>query len=315
MEKSVLDFLVVGAQKAGTTALWEFLRQHPQVALPDGKEAPFFNREEYYPLGFSTFLADYFSGVSASKRWGTVSPQYMSNDEVTRRVHAALPDARIIAILRHPVKRALSHYKMAIRRGHDTRALEEAFSAVLDPSVAARARDLPADAPSERECYLAWSEYGRILNLYRRLYGRDQILILFFEDLVRDAGALMDRILQFIGLEEGFRPPNLGEVVFAGATEYRLPGLKGLIKSAGGRLVWEFLPRRLRTRLSFAFERFNTQRGAPAGEGKSPKLPALLHERCLAHFAEDVALLERDFGVSVPWPEYSNKPATLAGVS
>lgn len=305
-----LDFLVVGAQKSGTTALWEYLRGHPRIFLPASKEAPFFNNDSYYGEGYRSFAKDYFAKAEKSSLWGVVSPQYMSNREITKRVALTLPSARIVAVLRDPVSRAISHFKMARRRGQETRSIDQAFMDGLAVERLHEARDLPASPGSESRCYLAWGEYGRILGHYLDEYGADRILILFFEDLVKKPGDSVDRLMSFLGLPTGYRPENLGEQIFAGTTESRFPGIKeGFHRSVLGRM-WKHLPRETRARLSFTFERINS---APLKEyEREAATPSDSTIGALGEFfLPDVALLEKSFGVSAPWPRFGELRARL----
>ena len=75
--KNTLDFIVIGAQKAGTTSLFEYLRGHPELSLPPDKEAPFFSSEEARRRGFEDYMRKAFAFADPSSKWGTVTPQYM----------------------------------------------------------------------------------------------------------------------------------------------------------------------------------------------------------------------------------------------
>lgn len=117
-----LHFLVIGAQKAGTTTLHTILRMHGQLWLPPDKEVPFFSDTGAWP-DFQSFLADAYRGAPANRLWGAVSPQYMrggkgiSTRDVASRVATAVPDVKLIAVLRDPIERAMSEWRMASRRG------------------------------------------------------------------------------------------------------------------------------------------------------------------------------------------------------
>jgi Sulfotransferase family len=127
-----LDFLVIGAQRSGTTSLWRHLASHPQVHIPPSKEAPFFSHDRPFARGLAWYLGEFFADADPRRRWGTVSPHYMMGSpdadvpEVARRIHATVPQARLIAILRDPIERAQSHHRMVVHRGRETRGFEEA---------------------------------------------------------------------------------------------------------------------------------------------------------------------------------------------
>jgi len=122
-EKDILDFIIIGAQKAGTTSLFEHLRRHPEISLPVGKEVPYFSHDRVYARGWTDYmrkLARHDAFADPGRKWGTVTPQYMlggvyrspgdvargNGDErtVPLRIKECLPSVRLIAILRDPVE-------------------------------------------------------------------------------------------------------------------------------------------------------------------------------------------------------------------
>ena len=100
-----LDFIVIGTPKSGTTTLFNWIREHPELFLPDGKELPFFS-EDLFENGLDWYLEHHFQNADAGLLWGKVTPQYMGGigdvmpQEIARRIHQSLPDARSQA-LRH----------------------------------------------------------------------------------------------------------------------------------------------------------------------------------------------------------------------
>src|SRR5215216_7751234 len=128
------DFLVLGAQKAGTTALYAYLRRHPQIAGPSWKEVSFFDRhyargESWYRGNFpsrpATWLARRRAG--AEPIVGEASPGYLFHPHAPQRVATLLPNVRLIALLRDPVDRALSHYHHELALGRESLSFEEAI--------------------------------------------------------------------------------------------------------------------------------------------------------------------------------------------
>src|SRR5712691_8988709 len=108
---AALDFVVIGAQKGGTTTLFEHLRGHPELCLPADKEAPFFNRPELYSHGVEHLFSTYFpQPLPTDRLLGTVTPQYMCIAGCAQRLAVAFPECRLVVILRDPVERAYSHY-------------------------------------------------------------------------------------------------------------------------------------------------------------------------------------------------------------
>ncbi|MBS0124930.1 sulfotransferase family protein [Thetidibacter halocola] len=290
------DFLVVGAQKGGTTSLFVLLSKHPQLFLPGRKELQFFSSPMLYPKGLEWYSQEFFSTCPKDRLAGEVSPQYMYSTEIARRVHDALPDARIIAILRDPIDRAWSHYQMTCRRQQETRAPEAAMAAALATD------ETDTDAP-ETARYLQFSDYERVLSEYLRLYGRDRLLILFQEDLDKRPEAVMRQVCAFLGIDEVI-PENVNVRVHQSG-EVRFKLLSRLVKgdNIARRVLRAFVPRKLRPTIVFWTEMFNIR---PV---KKDGVPDSLRHDFGAFARRQAAFLEREFGLVPPWPSASDADA------
>lgn len=106
------NFLIVGAQKCGTTSLHEYLYQHPQIYLPEGKETKFFAEDARYSKGITYYEDVCFSTYSGESAVGEVDPDYMYFEQALERIaeHLDLRTTKLIFVLRNPVDRAFSHY-------------------------------------------------------------------------------------------------------------------------------------------------------------------------------------------------------------
>jgi hypothetical protein len=231
--KNTLDFIVIGAQKAGTTSLFEYLKRNPELSLPVDKEAPYFSHDDVYARGWDNYMKRTFAFADPAQKWGTVTPQYMVGgvygamitpglegdgyDErtVPLRIRERLPDVRLIAVLRDPVERARSHHRMALMNGFERRSFDEAIEDLLNPEALERSRR----HPDLNTGYVAWGEYGRILAEYFDIFSREQILVLFTDELARTPERFLGRVHEFLGVKPDFIPDNLG-------TRYRVGGVK-----------------------------------------------------------------------------------------
>lgn len=293
------DFLVIGAQKSGTTSLFLMLSKHPQLFLPSRKEVQFFSSSMLYPKGLDWYAEKFFAACPSDRLAGEVSPQYMYSTEIAQRVHKDLPGAKIIAILREPIDRAWSHYQMTRRREQEIRSPEEAFAAALATD------EMDTSAP-ENDRYFQFGDYERVLSEYLRLYGRDNILILFQEDLGRHPEAVMRQICGFLGINEAI-PKNI-EIRAHQSGDVRFKALSRLTKNDNlpRRIIRSFVPRRLRSTLAFWIEILNIR---PARQ--KIEMPDTLR-RDFGHFARrQAAFIEREFGLTPPWPtatEASSSP-------
>jgi Sulfotransferase domain len=222
-----LEFLVIGAQKAGTTTLWQLLRDHPQLWLPETKEAPFFSHDEVYARGWDAYLTRLEAPANGDLLRGTVTPHYMhgwqqvSTDMVASRIASCLPDVKLIALLRDPVERARSQHAMASARGRERRGIDQAISELLHPEALRRARRTPDDTNS----YVVQGEYGRILGEYLTRFPRTALHLEYSDSLARTPIETVKRILRFLAVSLDYEPPAPFRRSFAGGHRPRVPDL------------------------------------------------------------------------------------------
>jgi hypothetical protein len=204
-------FLILGAGKAGTTALYHYLRQHPDVYMSPKKETNFFAFEgetprfrgpgdDYRVNRSITTLADYqrqFDGVTTEKAIGEASPRYLVHENAPARIRHHIPDAKLIAVLRDPVERAYSAYVMYRREGLET--------------CATFAEALAAAEQRIREGW-GWGSYLRVgfyhqqLTRYLDLFDAEQLRIYLYEDFLSRPLEITRQIFGFIGVDESFAP-------------------------------------------------------------------------------------------------------------
>jgi hypothetical protein len=268
------NFVVIGAAKAGTTALYWYLAEHPGVFMSPVKETNFFaynlgddGRLLYGDPNLHRFpvktLAEYealFAGAGGRAAVGEASPLYLESPQAPGRIRALLPDARIICSLRHPVDRAYSDYVMYVRRR----------GRPFDP-----ARELTADAawarPDSR--WMAIGRYAEPLRRYYEAFPRQQIHTLLFDDIQRSAVDATQAVYRFIGVDPSFVPdletphatggvPNSRLLERAFSKAARSPVLRRLIPTEAANWIRRFrastmrhvpLPRPLRQELSTHF--------------------------------------------------------------
>ena len=202
MKERKLDFVVIGAQKAGTTCLYYYLRQHPELYLPFAKEAPFFDRDTRYQKGWQWCTDTFFTHARPHQLWGTVTPSYLGDKRVPGRLYEHNPECKIVVLLRDPVERALSHYRMSVRRGVENRS----FTTVLDEKLAQASLSHDRDLTGENQSFNAYryvvlGEYPRLLNAYYHTFPRDKILVLFSSELYRRPRETLIRLFSFLEVD------------------------------------------------------------------------------------------------------------------
>ena len=309
-----LDFLGIGAQKAGTTSLHEYMRTHPQLYLPEAKEQPFFTDDDGYAEGWETFSAVAFHGAPRGRRYGKITPHYLAGpvawhqatptgepaSAVTaRRIAQHFPDVRLVVMLRDPVERAISSYWQAVVLGDEPRPLNAALEAELAPDALAAARAHPTDGHQ----HIVAGEYGRALADYLRCFRRDQLFVGSTSMLGREPMTLLGELWRFLGVDDSHVPPNLGVRYQERGIGRRIPLLAALprvVKGAPGLShAWNALPDGMRAaaRARFRVLAHRLDQRAPAAERPMEERPepAVL-ERLRTHYASDTALLERLVG-------------------
>jgi len=195
------DFLILGAQKAGTTALYAYLRWHPDVTGPSFKEVSFFDR--HYAQGERWYRAHL--PLRRRALVGEASPSYLFHPQAPERVARLLPEARLIALLRNPVERAFSHYQHEVAFGREPLSFEEAIDRE-DERMRGELEHMLRD-PSYfshawwNYTYVARGRYAEQLERWFAAFPREQLLVLLADELAADTPGTYRRVLDFLGAE------------------------------------------------------------------------------------------------------------------
>ena len=205
------SFLVLGAPKCGTSSLCHYLAQHPQVYLAPEKEPRFFDAE--YERGLDYYWSRYFPGWSGQAVAGEGRTYLLLLPFVPARIRESLPGARLIAILRNPVDRAYSHWWHRYTARNETLDFEPAIERNLE-QIAAGVDFAGDDGPrvwreglvhetamaSTYRLYLDCGLYARQLRRYFETFPREQLQVVYTDDLVSDAEAVVRELWGFIGV-------------------------------------------------------------------------------------------------------------------
>jgi hypothetical protein len=182
------NFLIVGAASAGTTSLYEYLRQHPQVFMARPKELNFFSRDERWAWG-TDWYEGRFRGSEDARAIGEASPSYAGVFDRARaldRIATTLPDVRLIFLARHPIARARSTYVRRVANGQEHRPIAEAMGA--------------------DDLYVGDSAYAATVQALLRVFDRDRLLVLRSDRLRHDRSHTLDRVHDYLGLERWINP-------------------------------------------------------------------------------------------------------------
>jgi len=193
-------FLILGAQKAGTTALYAYLRWHPRITGPAWKEVSYFDR--HYRRG-TRWYRGHFPLRAADRLVGEASPGYLFHPLAPERVRATVPDAKLIAVLRDPVDRALSHYQHEVALGREPLSFEEAVDAEPERTRGEEERLVREPGYFSHAwwdyTYLARGRYAEQLERWFAVFPREQLLVLPSEELAGEPDETYAKILEFLG--------------------------------------------------------------------------------------------------------------------
>jgi Sulfotransferase domain len=205
------DFLIVGAQRSGTTNLYDLLVRHPSIGAASHKEVHFFDYhygrgERWYRGNFPDPEGDSPDGLVC----GEATPTYIGYESAPARIRELVPDAKLIVLLREPVVRAVSHYHHFCRLGNEERSFEEAIAWEYD-YLSAGNRPLLLDSPERGSdpIYLSLSAYAPQLERWLSTFPRQQLFVAFAEELFEDRDELLARLGEFLELRSPFPPETV----------------------------------------------------------------------------------------------------------
>jgi Sulfotransferase family len=275
------NLFVVGAGRAGTSSLWHYLGQHPDIFMSPVKEPYFFTTYQptFQPL--ITTEAEYlrlFEQAGDSRWAGEATPSYLRDPETPQRIHDVSPDARILAVLRHPVDRTWSSYWHARRYGVEKRDFDEVLA------------DCERSPRSPSWWYIRGGLYAEPVRRYQSFFG-DRLLVLVFEELFADARAGMRRVFEWLEVD-----PRPAETLRADVLNpYSRPRNRLATRFYSGRAVRFLAKRAVPVALHHRLERVALVREA------KPELEPGHRRRLAERFADDVRELERVLGRRLPW--------------
>lgn len=221
LSKSEIKLIVVGAQKGGTTALYRYLSEHPDIQIPNNKEIDYFNGLGDKPAKLSEYQKNFPASFDLNKKIISidVSPSYLLDAEfVAGKIHTMSPSIKIVVLLREPVSRAISSwfmykklysqdpdwfinsdwvknnsFKQLVRRKH---TFGEDFAMDIEEEVLALKQGKRIEYP-----IIEYGLYKKQLSPFIKLFGRDNILILDSNDLKESTQTSLNQITSLIGLK------------------------------------------------------------------------------------------------------------------
>ena len=206
------NLFIVGAPKAGTTSLYQYLQAHPDVFLSPRKEPQYFGADlirhapdDYtFPTTEAAYL-NLFRRARGQTIIGEASTSYFFSTQAAEEIRAFQPDAKIIIMLRHPVDMMYSQYYQGLALGEET---AETFEQALELEPLRQAGEfLPATAFLPN--YLFYRHNAHLCQHVKRyldVFGRQQVHIILFDDFQRDPAQVYRAVLVFLGIAPDFQP-------------------------------------------------------------------------------------------------------------
>lgn len=251
--KRMPDFIIIGAQKCGTTSLYNYLIQHPQIVSAATKEVHFFDLN--FEKGRAWYLAQFPELEQNQDKTitGEASPYYIFHPLVPQRIYQMLPQVKLIVLLRDPVARAISHYYHEVRLGYETLSLEDAIA--REPiRLQGEAEKMLADQIQysfnhQHYSYLARGTYVEQLKAWMSFFPKKQFLILKSEELDSQPSTILRQVLDFLELPDyqlseygryntGEYPP-ISQALTRHLTEYFQPYNRQLEQYLGRHFDWK----------------------------------------------------------------------------
>ncbi len=268
--RSLPNFIVIGAMKAGTGSAYQYLRGHPQVFMSDPKELDFFVAEKTWGRGLGWYES-HFANAQSCAAIGEASPNYSrapTYQGVPERMHRIIPAARLIYFVRDPVDRIQSHYLHELRKRTERRA--------------------PDKAVSEDPMYLAPSRYADQIDRYLEWFPREQLKVIVSEDLRFRRRETLRSLFEFLGVDPAVVPSAVGtEFHRSGDWRSTRPGRRGLRSSPVGARLARRAPQAL-----LRVGRITTQ----ASDDRTNQMSTSTRSELAARLAPDVARLRQFLG-------------------
>ncbi|MEG4485705.1 tetratricopeptide repeat protein [Microcoleus sp. D2_18a_B4] len=193
----VPNFIIIGCQRCGTTSLYTYLAQHPQILTPIKKEMDFFSW--HFDRGIDWYLA-HFPPMPSGEQFltGEASPSYFDYREAPERLYSLFPEAKLIVLLRNPVDRAISQFYRLTGLNWEARSLDRVISDEVE-RLNQNPEYIIGEEPGN---YLARGRYIEFIKNWRTFFPQEQLLILKSEDFYAGAATTVKQVLEFLDLPE-----------------------------------------------------------------------------------------------------------------
>ena len=226
-------YLIIGASRSGTTAMYDYLSKNRYGYRAPHKELHFFDK--YFHKGFQWYKGNfptifhkfYFEKILHKKIVaGEATARYLLLPIVAKRISECIPDIKLIVMVRNPIERTFSHYRRQFEKDNESRTFEDVVDAEIEylSSLPSTFDDDNLDEYAERFLkapYLGRSLYYQQLQMWLKYFNKKQILLLKSEDFYQDPWGSLDKAYSFLGTKNYDKPPNLK--IKQNASGYKIP--------------------------------------------------------------------------------------------
>jgi hypothetical protein len=291
---SKIDMMIIGAQKAGTTSLKNYLFEHSQIVSHLPIEFGFFSDDKEYSEGFEKHFKRYFTLKDGYKKVVAKIATAYAEPTTLERIKAHNPDCQIVLIIRNPVERAYSSYLMEVSRGGMPGLT---FSTVIKNILKKPLQELQEDI-----LYKVLIDYGlyyKHLQLIYQFFPPKQVHIILFDELKKDALNVCRRMFDILEVDNTFEPHT--EVVHNKAKAYRSASVSVIVNNLRQednklkKIIKKILPYNTFTKIGTYIDSLNRV------EIKPPQMDEPTRQRLIAYYKPHNQALEKELGIDLSY--------------
>jgi len=284
------NFFIVGAPKAGTTSLHEYLNKVPSIFMSKIKEPNYFsasmmpNKFPFRPIRDSKKYLNLFNKAKNEKIIGESSTLYLYDPEAPKLIHEKNPNARILISLRDPIERLFSHYLLVKNEGFAEKSFHQQIINELHHKI----------DPSKSNMRLVAGNHYKCVKRYLDTFGAQQVKIIIFEEWIKNPKLIIVDILKFLNIDE-----NLDNFIAEDHNAYlanRWEFVPRFVSNPNVIKIRDFLPSALKAELRKMFVK----------KVKKPKIDEKDIEFLKNYYKDDIENLKKILGRNLPWPNFQN---------
>lgn len=274
------NFFIVGAPRAGTTSLYNYLNEISEVFMSPVKEPGFFIPNDFRNFSEKTYL-ELFENVKDEIAIGEATAGYLGNEKTPFLIKEKVPNAKIIITLRDPVNRIFSHYLNRLRTGDTKLSFEDAVKHYFDNN----------SSENQIKGLIKGSLYHNQVQRYFEVFDKNNVKILIFEETIKDTKKAIKEILEFLEIKNS-SPKNIDEVFNSYSEPLGTLGTNIVKNKTINTISKKILPKSNREKIL---------RTILNKKGKKPSLSETTRKQLEPVFYEDVKNLEKTLGKTLPW--------------